>query len=115
MAEVRTTGEVARHRVAIAALMVILVIFLAPIYWITATAFKPRNLATTIPPTVLFEPEVTPFVKLMIKRSQLRNPLDGRRTMPPPRGGSGAFWTAANRSCGRARAKCSSRAIPAVS
>lgn len=72
MAAVRTTGEVFRHRLSIAALMVILVIFLAPIYWITATAFKPRNLATTIPPTVLFEPEVTPFVKLMVKRSQLR-------------------------------------------
>jgi multiple sugar transport system permease protein len=73
MAAVRTTGEVARHRMAIAALMVILVIFLAPIYWITSTAFKPRNLATTIPPTVLFEPEITPFVKLMVKRSQIRN------------------------------------------
>jgi multiple sugar transport system permease protein len=73
MAAVRTTGEVFRHRLSIAALMVILVIFLAPIYWITATAFKPRNLATTIPPTVLFEPEVTPFVKLMVKRSQLRD------------------------------------------
>lgn len=72
MAAVRTTGEVFRHRLSIAALMMILVIFLAPIYWITATAFKPRNLATTIPPTVLFEPEVTPFVKLMVKRSQLR-------------------------------------------
>ena len=24
-------------------------IFLAPIFWITATAFKPRNLATTVP------------------------------------------------------------------
>jgi multiple sugar transport system permease protein len=73
MAAVRTTGEVFRHRLSIAALMVILVIFLAPIYWITATAFKPRNLATTIPPTVVFEPEVTPFVKLMVKRSQLRD------------------------------------------
>jgi multiple sugar transport system permease protein len=74
MAAVRTTGEVVRHRLSIAALLVILVIFLAPIYWITSTAFKPRNLATTVPPTVLFEPEVTPFVKLMVKRSQLRNP-----------------------------------------
>ncbi len=73
MAAVRTTGEVVRHRMAIGALLVILLIFLAPIYWITSTAFKPRNLATTIPPTVLFEPEVTPFVKLMVKRSQLRD------------------------------------------
>ncbi|PZQ95643.1 MAG: sugar ABC transporter permease [Cereibacter sphaeroides] len=72
MAAVRTTGEVVRHRLAIAALMVILVIMLAPIYWITSTAFKPRNLATTVPPTVFFEPEISPFVKLMVKRSQLR-------------------------------------------
>ncbi len=72
MAAVRTTGEVIRHRLSIAALTVILVIFLAPIYWITATAFKPRNLATTVPPTVFFQPEVSSFVKLMVKRSQLR-------------------------------------------
>jgi multiple sugar transport system permease protein len=57
---------------AIAAVLVITLIFLAPIYWITSTAFKPRNLATTIPPTVLFEPELSPFVKLFTKRSQLR-------------------------------------------
>jgi multiple sugar transport system permease protein len=34
------------------------IIFLAPIYWIASTAFKPRNLATTVPPTVFFHPEV---------------------------------------------------------
>ena len=52
MAAVRTSGEVALNRVAIVAVLLITLIFLAPIYWITATAFKPRNLATTIPPTV---------------------------------------------------------------
>lgn len=72
MAAVRTTGEVLRHRLALASLVVILFIMLAPILWITATAFKPRNLATTVPPTVFFEPDVSPFVKLMVKRSQLR-------------------------------------------
>jgi multiple sugar transport system permease protein len=72
MAAVRTTGEVLRHRLAIGSLIVILFIMLAPILWITATAFKPRNLATTVPPTVFFQPEVGPFVKLMVKRSQLR-------------------------------------------
>jgi multiple sugar transport system permease protein len=74
MASVQTRSERAMNRVAIAAVLVITLIFLAPIYWITSTAFKPRNLATTIPPTVLFEPEISPFVKLFTKRSQLRNP-----------------------------------------
>ena len=72
MAAVRTSTEVAMNRVAIVAVLVITLIFLAPIYWIASTAFKPRNLSTTIPPTVLFTPEVSPFVKLFTKRSQLR-------------------------------------------
>jgi len=74
MAAVRTRSERALNRVAIAAVLVITLIFLAPIYWITSTAFKPRNLATTIPPTIVFQPEVSPFVKLFTKRSQLREP-----------------------------------------
>ena len=72
MAAVRTAGEVFRHRLSIISVLLILLIFLTPIFWITATAFKPRNLATTVPPTVFFEPEISPFVKLMTKRSQLR-------------------------------------------
>ena len=39
-------------------MLIVTLIFLAPIYWIVSTAFKPRNLATTIPPTVVFEPEI---------------------------------------------------------
>jgi multiple sugar transport system permease protein len=74
MAQVRTAGEVVRNRLAIAAVLVITLIFLAPIYWIGSTAFKPRSLATTVPPTVIFEPEISPFVKLFTKRSQLRSP-----------------------------------------
>jgi len=75
MSAVRTSSEVLGNRVAIAAVLVITLIFLAPIYWITATSFKPRNLATTVPPTVLFEPDISPYVKLMLKRSQLRDPV----------------------------------------
>jgi multiple sugar transport system permease protein len=74
MAAVRTSGEIAGNRIAIAAVIVITLIFLAPIYWIASTAFKPRNLSTTIPPTVLFQPDVSPWVKLFTKRSQLRAP-----------------------------------------
>jgi multiple sugar transport system permease protein len=72
MAGVRTPREKWTNRAAIAAVFVALIIMLTPIYWIAATAFKPRNLATTIPPTVVFEPTVAPFVKLFTKRSQLR-------------------------------------------
>jgi multiple sugar transport system permease protein len=74
MAAVRTSSEVTFNRAAIVAVLVVTIIFLAPIYWIASTAFKPRNLATTIPPTVVFQPEISPFVKLFTKRSQLRNP-----------------------------------------
>jgi len=72
MAAVQTAGERALNKVAIAAVLIITLIFLAPIYWIVSTSFKPRNLATTVPPTILFEPEISPFVKLMLRRSQLR-------------------------------------------
>jgi multiple sugar transport system permease protein len=72
MAGVRTPREILTNRMAIVAVFVALAIMLIPIYWIAATSFKPRNLATTIPPTVVFEPTVSPFVKLFTKRSQLR-------------------------------------------
>ena len=72
MAAVQTSGERTLNRIAVVAVVVITLIFLAPIYWIASTSFKPRNLATTIPPTVLFQPELSPFVKLFTKRSQLR-------------------------------------------
>ena len=49
MAAVRTSSEIGFNRVAIVAVLLVTIIFLAPIYWIASTAFKPRNLATTIP------------------------------------------------------------------
>ena len=76
MALVRTAGQRTMNRVAIAVVLVATIIFLAPIYWIASTAFKPRNLATTVPPTVFFQPEITPFIKLFTKRVQLTKPVD---------------------------------------
>ena len=76
MAAVRSTSENVLNRLAVAAVIVITLIFLAPIYWIASTAFKPRNLATTVPPTVVFTPEITPFLKLFTKRVQLSRPVD---------------------------------------
>lgn len=74
MAAVQTSSEKGLNRLAIVSVLIITMIFLAPIYWIASTAFKPRNLSTTIPPTVVFTPEISPFVKLFTKRSQLRAP-----------------------------------------
>jgi multiple sugar transport system permease protein len=73
MATVTSTSQRLGHRAAIALIALALVVFLAPIYWIGSTAFKPRNLATTVPPTVFFTPEVSPFVKLFTKRVQMKN------------------------------------------
>ncbi|PBB88344.1 carbohydrate ABC transporter permease [Mesorhizobium sp. WSM3876] len=76
MAAVRTSSEVALNRIAIAAVLIATLIFLAPIYWIASTAFKPKELAVSVPPTVLFEPEVTPFVRLFTKRVQMQKTVD---------------------------------------
>jgi multiple sugar transport system permease protein len=74
MAVVSSPGKRIRNRLAIVAVFVATLIFLAPIYWIGSTAFKPREVATSVPPTVLFQPETTAFVKLFTRRVQLREP-----------------------------------------
>jgi len=76
MAAVKSKGALIGNRLAIAAVILITIAFLAPIYWIASTAFKPRALATTVPPTVMFAPEITPFIKLFTKRVQLTKPVD---------------------------------------
>ncbi|RWH72998.1 MAG: carbohydrate ABC transporter permease [Mesorhizobium sp.] len=85
MAAVTTSAERSFNKLAIVGVLIVTMIFLAPIYWIASTAFKPRNLATTIPPTVVFQPEISPFVKLFTKRSQLR-------TAPTPEQYAAAPW-----------------------
>ncbi|TIX19790.1 MAG: carbohydrate ABC transporter permease [Mesorhizobium sp.] len=76
MAAVRTSSEIALNRAAIVAVLIATLIFLAPIYWIASTAFKPKELAVSVPPTVLFQPEVTPFIRLFTKRVQMQKPVD---------------------------------------
>ncbi|RWA67953.1 carbohydrate ABC transporter permease [Mesorhizobium sp.] len=76
MAAVRTSSEIALNRIAIAAVLIATLVFLAPIYWIASTAFKPKELAVSVPPTVLFQPEVTPFVRLFTKRVQMQKTVD---------------------------------------
>ena len=85
MAAVQTASERAFNKVAIVAVVIVTLIFLTPIYWIVSTSFKPRNLATTIPPTVVFEPDISPYVKLVLRRSQLRE-------QPTPEEYSAAPW-----------------------
>jgi multiple sugar transport system permease protein len=76
MAVVSTRAGRLGNRIAVAAVILITLIFLSPIYWITSTAFKPLLLSTTVPPTIVFEPQITPFVKLFTKRAQLTGPVD---------------------------------------
>ncbi|MCO5084147.1 MAG: carbohydrate ABC transporter permease [Rhizobiaceae bacterium] len=76
MAAVTTSSERTLNKLAIVGVLIVTLIFLAPIYWIASTAFKPRNLSTTIPPTVVFTPEISPWVKLFTKRSQMRAPVN---------------------------------------
>jgi multiple sugar transport system permease protein len=75
MAAVQSTRKVLLNRLAIVAVLIATIIFLGPIYWIGSTAFKPKALATTVPPTVVFTPEVTPFVRLFTKRVQMTKPV----------------------------------------
>jgi multiple sugar transport system permease protein len=74
MASVTSRSQRIGRPIAILAIIAATLIFLSPIYWITSTAFKPRAVATSVPPTVFFTPEVTPFVKLLTKRVQLKEP-----------------------------------------
>ena len=76
MAAVTSKGQRLWNRLLVATAFVLVVIFLLPLYWISSTAFKPSNLATTVPPTVVFEPEITPFIKLFTRRVQLRGEVD---------------------------------------
>ncbi|MBD1556635.1 carbohydrate ABC transporter permease [Vibrio sp. S9_S30] len=62
------------HRLAIAAVMVLLIASLIPLYWIISTGFKARTDATSVPPTVFFEPQITAYAKNFTKRVQLREP-----------------------------------------
>jgi multiple sugar transport system permease protein len=71
MAVVQSARRKILDRTAIVVVVLLTLAYLVPIYWITSTAFKPRSLATTVPPTVLFQPEVTAFIKVFTKRVQM--------------------------------------------
>jgi multiple sugar transport system permease protein len=64
------------NRGAIGLVLLLLVVMMIPLYWIGSTAFKARADATTVPPTVFFTPEITPFIKLFTSRVQQRGERD---------------------------------------
>jgi len=76
MAVVRSGRSAVLNRLAIAVAVIAMLLFLAPIYWITSTAFKPKNIAISVPPTVVFTPEITPFIRLFTKHVQMQKPVD---------------------------------------
>ncbi len=76
MAIVQSKSSTWWNRGAITLVLVLLVVMMIPLLWIGATAFKARSDATTVPPTVIFKPEITPFIKLFTSRVQQRGEMD---------------------------------------
>src|SRR5436189_1036476 len=76
MATVSSERKAVFNRLAIVAVVIATIIFLGPIYWIPSTAFKPKELSITVPPTVFFQPEITPFIRLFTKRVQMQKDVD---------------------------------------
>jgi len=76
MAMVRPSSAATMNRLAIAAVIILTLVFLSPIYWIVSTSFKSRSIATSVPPTVVFTPEITPYIKLFTKRVQMQTNVD---------------------------------------
>src|SRR5215475_8573617 len=76
MPAVQSKADRLWNRVAIAVVLMALAIMLITLYWIGSTAFKPLAAATTVPPTVFFKPEITPFIKLFTYRVDARGERD---------------------------------------
>jgi multiple sugar transport system permease protein len=76
MALVQSGTQRLWNRAAVALVLLLLLATMIPLYWIGSTAFKSRADTTTVPPTVFFKPEVTPFIKLFTARVQQRGEMD---------------------------------------
>jgi multiple sugar transport system permease protein len=57
----------------IALILLVVVIYLIPIYWVLTSSFKPFTAVTAVPPKVFFKPEITSYIKLFTKRSIVRS------------------------------------------
>jgi multiple sugar transport system permease protein len=76
VAQVQSRASRWWNRAAVALALLLLLVMMIPLYWIGSTAFKARSDATTVPPTVFFKPEITPFIKLFTSRVQQRGDRD---------------------------------------
>jgi multiple sugar transport system permease protein len=84
MALVQSGTERLWNRAAVALVLLLLLATLIPLYWIGSTAFKSRADTTTVPPTVFFKPELTPFIKLFTARVQQRGEMDQKAYAAAP-------------------------------
>ncbi|KPJ88294.1 MAG: sugar ABC transporter permease [Spirochaetes bacterium DG_61] len=74
MPGVMTRGRSITKRIIIGIVVVIMIFYLIPIYWVISTSFKPFKAVTAVPPKVFFKPEITSYIKLFTKRSLVRSP-----------------------------------------
>jgi len=84
MALVQSGAQRLWNRTAVVLVLLLLLATLIPLYWIGSTAFKSRADATTVPPTVFFKPELTPFIKLFTARVQQRGEPDQKAYAAAP-------------------------------
>ena len=73
MATVERAKKRVSHWIVIAIILVLTILYLIPTYWVISSSFKPFKAVTAIPPKVLFKPEITSYIKLFTKRSQVRS------------------------------------------
>ena len=73
MATVDQAKKKVSHWIIIAIILVLTIVYLIPTYWVISSSFKPFTAVTSIPPKILFKPEITSYIKLFTKRSQVRS------------------------------------------
>jgi multiple sugar transport system permease protein len=84
MAAVQSATQRLWNRAAMLLVLIVLVITMIPLYWIGSTAFKLRVDATTVPPTVIFKPQIVSFIKLFTTRVQLHGAVDQKAYAAAP-------------------------------
>jgi multiple sugar transport system permease protein len=73
MPRVAMKGQRLARFIIIAIVLVVMIVYLIPIYWVITTSFKPFKSVTAVPPRIFFKPEVTSYIKLFTKRSLVRS------------------------------------------
>jgi multiple sugar transport system permease protein len=73
MPRVAMRGQRLARSIIIAIVLVVMIVYLIPIYWVITTSFKPFKAVTAVPPRIFFKPEITSYIKLFTKRSLVRS------------------------------------------